>query len=137
MSAVRSNDALLKLDNGTGTFVTVAGLRVRKLTLDAAPVDGTNAASPQAWRQLLPGGLHKSAQIEGSGIFKNAASDQLVRQMFFNDGIVTWQILIPACGTVQGLFQIALLELHGEQNLELQFDLKLESAGALSFIPAS
>ncbi|MEO9168779.1 MAG: phage major tail protein, TP901-1 family, partial [Aestuariivirga sp.] len=118
---------------GTGTYVTVAGLRTNTLTFNSASVDSSAQDSAGAWRELLAGAGLKSAQVKGTGIFKDAASDAAIRGYFFNDTIVNWQIVIPDFGTVTGPFQITSLDYAGKFDSEMTFDLSLASAGQLSF----
>ena len=132
MTAQKGRDLLLKVDDG-GTFRTVAGLRSRKLAFNASQVDVTDAESVGRWRELLAGAGVNRASLGGSGIFKDQASDELVRAAFFSGAILSWQVLIPDFGTVNGPFQITALEYSGQYNGELLFDLALESAGALNF----
>ena len=137
MSAQRGKDLLLKVDTtGSGSFATVAGLRARSLAFNAAMVDITHAESTDQWRELLAGAGAKSARISGSGIFKDAASDETARALFFAGTIRNWQVVIPDFGTVAGAFQITALEYSGGHDNELTFELALESAGALSFTAA-
>ena len=137
MSAQRGKDLLLKVDTtGSGAFATVAGLRARSLAFNAATVDVTHAESTNEWRELLAGAGAKSARISGSGIFKNATSDETVRGLFFAGTIRNWQVVIPDFGTAQGAFQVTALEYSGSHDNELTFELALESAGALSFTAA-
>jgi TP901-1 family phage major tail protein len=134
MAAQRGRDLLLKLDAaGTNSFVTVAGLRASTLSFNAETVDATSQESVGAWRELLAGAGLKSANIRGSGLFRDAASDASVRSIFFNAQIVNWQIVIPDFGIVQGPFQIASLEFAGRHDGEVTFELALASAGALTF----
>jgi len=135
MTAQRGRDLLLKIDStGTGTYVTVAGLRTNTLTFNAASVDASAQDSAGAWRELLSGAGLKSAQIKGTGIFKDAASDAVIRGYFFADTIVNWQIVIPNFGTVTGPLQITSLDYAGKFDSEITFDLSLASAGQLSFV---
>jgi TP901-1 family phage major tail protein len=137
MAAQRGKDLLLKVDTtGSGDFATVAGLRARSLAFNAATVDVTHAESADQWRELLAGAGARSARISGSGIFKDAASDETVRSLFFAGTIRNWQVAIPDFGTVAGAFQITALEYSGGHDNELTFELALESAGALSFTSA-
>lgn len=137
MSAQRGKDLLLKVDTtGAGDFVTVAGLRARGLAFNAATVDITHAESAGEWRELLAGAGARSARVSGSGIFKDAASDETARALFFAGTIRAWQVAIPDFGTVAGAFQITALEYSGGHDNELTFELALESAGALSFTAA-
>jgi TP901-1 family phage major tail protein len=135
MSGQKGKDLLVKIDDGAG-FITVAGLRARRLAFNAEIVDTTHAESSGQWRELLAGGGVKSAAVAGRGLFKDQASDALVRQAFFDGAIKTCQIAIPDFGTVQGAFQIVGLEFAGEANGEMTYELALESAGALAFTAA-
>lgn len=137
MVAQKGKDLLLKVDSdGVGTFVTVAGLRSRGLVLNSGTVDITDAESAGQWRELLAGAGAKTARLSGSGIFKDAASDETVRGYFFNGTIRDWQVVIPDFGTVEGAFQVTALEFTGQHDGEVSFELALESAGALSFTAA-
>lgn len=134
MAAQRGKDLLLKIDSdGLGTFVTMGGLRARNISFNARTVDITHAESAGAWRELLAGAGVKIASLSGSGIFKDDASDALVRGYFFDGTIRNWQVIIPDFGTVEGAFQITALEYAGTHEDELRFELSLESAGELLF----
>ncbi len=133
MAAQRGKDLLLKMDDGTGNFVTVAGMRTQRLALNADAVDSTSADSIGGWRELLAAAGVRRATISGAGIFKDAASDALIRQAFFAGAINNWQVVVPSFGTIQALFQISALDWRGDQAAELTFELSLESAGPLTF----
>ncbi len=137
MGAQKGKDILLKLDGeGTGSFVTVAGLRTKKLAFNSETVDVTDADSAGRWRELLAGSGVQRAAVTGAGIFKDAASDVLIRTTFFDGAIVDWQLAIPDFGVVEGPFQISALEYAGSHDGEVTFELALESAGAISFTAA-
>jgi len=138
MTAQKGQDLLLKVDtDGVGSFATVAGLWARTLAFNAASVDVTDQESAGRWRELLEGAGIKTARVGGSGIFKDAASDETLRQYFFAGTVRDWQVIVPDFGTVEGAFQIAALEYGGQHDGEVSFDLSLESAGALTFTPAA
>lgn len=132
MAAQKGKDLLLKVHDGTG-FSTVAGLRSRTLAFNAQSVDVTHADSAGRWRELLDGAGVKRASVSGSGVFKDAASDALVRQLFFSGALASCQVVIPDFGTVTGPFQITAVEIAAEHDREVTFDLTLESAGELAF----
>ena len=135
MAAQKGKDLLLKVDStGTGTFTTVAGLRSRSIAFNAEAVDVTHQESAGEWRELLAGAGVKSARLTGSGIFKDAASDETVRSYFFNGTIRDWQVIIPEFGTVAGPHQITALEFTGRHDGEVAFEISLESAGQLVFV---
>jgi TP901-1 family phage major tail protein len=132
MSAQKGKDLLVKIADGEG-FTTVAGLRSRRIAFNAETVDITHAESAGRWRELLDGAGVKRASIAGRGLFKDAATDELMRATFFDGAVKTFQVVIPDFGTVEGAFQIASLEFAGEHNGEVTYELALESAGALTF----
>ncbi|WP_161912895.1 phage major tail protein, TP901-1 family [Methylosinus sp. C49] len=136
MSAQKGKDLLLKLDDGSGSFVSVAGLRTRRLSLNTETIDVTDAESAGRWRELLDGAGVKRASLAGSGIFKDQASDALIRQLFFDGLLRDWRIMVPSFGVIAGVFQITSLDYRGEHNAEMTFDIALESASAVSFTPA-
>ena len=133
MAAQKGKDLLLKIDDGSGAFVTGAGLRTQRFALNADPVDVTNQESAGRWRELLAGAGVRRASVAGSGVFKDGASDALMRQTFFDGLIRNWQIVAPSFGVIQGAFQISSLDYRGEHSGEVTFELSLESAGALTF----
>ena len=137
MSAQKGKDLLLKVDaSGAGDFTTVAGLRTRAIAFNTETVDITHSESIGRWRELLSGAGARSARVTGAGIFKDAASDEIVRGYVFDGTIRDWQIVIPDFGMVQGAFQISAFELSGRHDAEVAFDITLESAGALAFTAA-
>ncbi|HEU4662153.1 MAG TPA: phage major tail protein, TP901-1 family [Pseudolabrys sp.] len=135
MAAQKGKDLLIKIADGSD-FVTVAGLRTRRLAFNAETVDITNAESSNRWRELLDGAGIKRASVSGRGLFKDETSDTLMRQTFFDGTVTNYQVVIPSFGTVQGPFQIVSLEFAGEHNGEVTYDVSLESAGELTFTAA-
>jgi TP901-1 family phage major tail protein len=133
MPAQKGKDLLIKIDDGAGGFVTVAGLRARQIAFNAEAVDITNAESAGRWRELLAGAGARRAAISGAGVFKDEASDARLRQVFFDGDIRAYQVIVPDFGVIQGPFQIASLEDRGDHAGEVAFEMAFESAGALSF----
>jgi TP901-1 family phage major tail protein len=70
MAAQRGKDLLIKIDDGAGNLVTVAGLRACQLAFNAEAVDVTNSESAGRWRELLAGAGMRRAGITGAGVFK-------------------------------------------------------------------
>jgi TP901-1 family phage major tail protein len=134
MPAQAGKDLLLKIDmNGTGSFQTVAGLRATRLSLNAETVDVSTLDSPGGWRELLAGAGLRSAQLSGSGVFKDEATDARVRALFFAGSHPACQVVIPSFGTLTGPFQISSLDYAGTHDGEATFELSLASAGQLAF----
>ena len=96
-------------------------------------MDVTSLESAGGWRELLAGAGVKTAAISGSGVFKDASSDERARQIFFDGLTPDFQVIIPDFGTVEGPFQITSVEYAGAYNGEATYELGLASAGALSF----
>jgi TP901-1 family phage major tail protein len=132
MAAQKGKDLLVKIYDGS-SFVTVAGLRTRRLAFNTETVDVTHAESAGRWRELLAGAGVKRASIAGRGLFKDASTDALMRQTFFDGTVSSYQVVIPDFGTIEGSFQITSLEFAGEHNGEVTYELSLDSAGALTF----
>jgi TP901-1 family phage major tail protein len=121
---VLSNAAIT---NGPGNVDTITDYAAGET------VDITHAESAGRWRELLEGAGVKRAAVAGRGLFKDAATDALMRQTFFDGTVRSYQVVIPDFGTIEGAFQIASLEFAGEHNGEVTYELSLESAGALTF----
>ena len=135
MAAQAGKDILLKISDGaaTPTFVSVAGLRARTISLNAKTIDATDSDSAGRWRELLAGAGVRSVAVSGSGVFRDAASDAQVRQSFFDQSARAWRLVIPDFGQLEGPFIVAALEYAGEYDGEAAFAISLASAGAVTF----
>ena len=134
MAVQNGKDLLIKVDLiGDGQFITVAGLRATKISFNAEMVDVTSLDSAGGWRELLAGAGVKSAAISGSGVFRDANTDERARQIFFDAEMPDFQVVIPSFGIVQGKFQISAIDYSGSHNGEANYDMSLASAGFLTF----
>lgn len=134
MGAQNGKDLLIKVDlTGAGAFETVAGLRATRISFNAESVDVTSLESQGGWRELLAGAGMKSAGISGSGVFKDASTDERARQILFDGEIPDFQVIIPDFGIVEGAFQITSIEYSGNHNGEATYEMAMASAGSLSF----
>lgn len=134
MAAQNGKDLLIKLDmTGGGQFETIAGLRATRISFNAESVDVTSLGSQGGWRELLGGAGVKSAAISGSGVFRDASTDERARQIFFDGVTPDFQVIIPDFGIVEGAFQLTAIEYAGSHNGEATYELSLASAGALTF----
>ena len=134
MAAQNGKDLLIKLDmTGGGQFETIAGLRATRISFNTESVDVTSLGSSNGWRELLGGAGVKSAGISGSGVFRDAATDERARQVFFDGETPDFQVIIPDFGIVEGAFQVTSLEYAGSHNGEATYELSLAFAGALIF----
>ncbi|SDF10034.1 phage major tail protein, TP901-1 family [Salipiger thiooxidans] len=136
MGAQNGKDLLIKVDlTGDGQFETMAGLRATRVSFNAESVDVTTLESQGGWRELLAGAGVKSASISGSGVFKDAGTDERARQIFFDGETPDFQVIIPDFGTVAGPFQVTSIEYAGSHDGEATYEVSLASAGALQFVP--
>ncbi len=134
MAVQSGKDLLIKVDlTGDGTFETIAGLRATRISFNAETVDVTSLESAGGWRELLAGAGVKSASISGSGVFRDANTDERARQIFFDGEVPEFQVIIPSFGVVEGAFQITAIEYAGSHNGEATYELSLSSAGVLTF----
>jgi TP901-1 family phage major tail protein len=135
MAAQNGKDLLVKIDmTGGGMFETAAGLRATRISLNAETVDVTSLESEGGWRELLGGAGVKTAAISGSGVFKDDATDERARQIFFDGETPDFQVIVPGFGTLEGPFQITAIEYAGSYNGEATYELSLASAGVLNFV---
>jgi TP901-1 family phage major tail protein len=135
MAAQRGKDILLKISDGGDppVYVTVAGLRARTISLNARSVDATDSDSAGRWRELLAGAGVKQASVSGAGVFRDAASDAIVREVFFDQAARPWRLVIPDFGVLEGPFLVAALEYAGDHDGEATWAMTLASAGELTF----
>lgn len=136
MAVQAGKDLLVKVDMSTdGNFETIAGLRATRISFNAEAVDVTSLDSEGGWRELLAGAGVRSAAISGSGVFRDAATDERARQLLFDGLTPNFQVVIPEFGIVEGPFQVTSLEYAGQLNGEATYELSLASAGQLQFVP--
>lgn len=134
MAVQNGKDLLVKIDTtGDGNFETIAGLRSTRISFNAESVDVTSLDSSGGWRELLGGAGVKSVAVSGSGIFRDEASDERAREIFFNGETPDFQVVIPDFGIVEGPFQVGSIEYGGTHDGEATYDLSLASAGELIF----
>lgn len=135
MTAQPGKDLLIKIEepSGSGTCVSMAGLRARTISLNAQTVDVTHSESAGQWRELLATAGVKSVAVSGSGVFRDETADAAMRAAFFAGEMREYQIIIPDFGMMQGPFQIAALEYAGDFDGEAVYTVSLASGGAISF----
>ena len=135
MAGQRGRDVLIRISDGGApeTFVSVAGIRARTISLSTSLVDATLVHSPQAWRELVAGAGTKRAEVAGSGVFKDAASDARMRHAYFSGEAPRFRLEIPDFGVLAGPFAISELSYGGDHEAEATFAIRLMSAGVVTF----
>ncbi|OYX48700.1 MAG: phage major tail protein, TP901-1 family [Alphaproteobacteria bacterium 32-64-14] len=135
MAGQRGRDVLISIGDGSDPegFVVVAGIRAKTISLVAGLVEATTAESPQAWRELIAEAATKRAEVAGSGVFRDAASDARLRIAYFDGEAAMYRLAIPDFGTMTGRFQIAELAYGGGHEDEATFAIRLVSTGVVTF----
>ncbi len=134
MGAQNGKDLLIKVDMAAdGQFTTLAGLRATRVSFNAETIDVTSLESQGGWRELLSGAGVRSVSISGSGVFRDEATDERARQLFFDGEAPDFQVVIPDFGILEGPFMVTAIEYGGSHNGEATYELSLASAGNLNF----
>lgn len=135
MAGQRGRDVVISIGDGDEpeSFITVAGIRARTISLTAGLIEATTAQSAQAWREVIAGAGVKRAEVAGSGVFKDAMSDALMRAAFFAGEASNFELRIPGFGVLTGPFVIVELTYGGEHDGEATFAARLASAGLVTF----
>jgi len=134
MSYQKGSDMLLKCDvDGNGTYTAIAAIQTKDLQLSSGTTDVTNQDSPSKWQELLAGAPIKKARVSGRGVFNGASVLATVRNYMLNGTIRNWQVVVPSDGTYTFLAMIIDLKLAGDHKGEVQYDISLDSAGAVAF----
>jgi TP901-1 family phage major tail protein len=135
MAGQRGRDVLISIGDGEDpeSFVLVAGIRAKTISLTAGLVEATTAQSPNAWREVIAGAGVKRAEIAGSGVFKDAVSDALMRAAYFAGEASNYSMTLPDFGVIEGPFLITELSYGGAHDDEATFSIRLSSAGQVAF----
>jgi TP901-1 family phage major tail protein len=135
MAGQRGRDVLISMGDGDEpeAFVAVAGIRARTISLTAGLVEATTAQSPNGWREVIAGAGVKRAEVAGSGMFKDAMSDAMMRAAYFAGDASSFELVIPGFGTLRGPFAITELTYGGDHEGEATFSIRLASAGVVTF----
>lgn len=138
MAGQRGHDVLISIGDGgePEAFAVVAGIRARTISLTAGLVEATTAQSPEAWRELIAEAATKRAEVAGSGVFRDAASDARLRAAYFNGEAAMFALAIPGFGTMTGRFQISELAYSGVHDEQATFSIRLASTGVVTFAAA-
>ncbi len=103
MAAQKGKDLLIKMHRRHGFVRPSRGLRCAAASRSMRrPSTSRMRRSAGRWRELLDGAGIKRAGVSGRGLFKDAATDALMRQTFFDGAVKNCQVVIPDFGTVAG-----------------------------------
>lgn len=135
MAGQRGRDVLISIGDGEAPeeFFVVAGIRAKTISLTAGLVEATTVQSADGWREVIAGAGVKRAEVAGSGAFKDAMSDALLRAAYFGGGASNFRLQIPDFGVLTGPFAITELAYGGQHDDEATFSIRLASAGVVAF----
>ncbi len=137
MAAEKGRNFLLKVTDGVSpvVFTTLAGLKTTGMTIGNTQVDITTKDSA-GWRELLGDAGDRTVSISATGVFKDSASEDLVRGYALTGTIDQYQIAMESGDDFTGGFQVASLEFTGEHNGAREYSITLESDGVIAFTSA-
>jgi TP901-1 family phage major tail protein len=133
MTAQAGRELLLKLEHG-GSFMPVGGFKSNSFSINDENIEVTNKDSG-GFREILAGAGIRTVSTSGSGVFVDDAVFAEVNQMVLNSVHGNWQIIVPNFGIYEGRFAVVSLDVSGEYNGEVTYDISLDSAGPISFTP--
>lgn len=134
MSARKGSLVLIKVGNGatTETFSTIGGIMVSHMLLNQTLLEA-NTLESQDYRRLLSGAGLKFMRITGSGIFTDAASEELLRGYAFAGSSNNYRFIFASGAYCAGPFIISRYERRGDYDQEEIYALTLESAGIVTY----
>lgn len=137
MAAESGNNIVLQIGDGASpeVFTTIAGMRSNSMQVANDIVDITTKDSNH-YREILSGGGNRKMTMNVSGIFNNAASEELLRNKAFANVLWGFKMIIGASDYVIGDFLISSYERTGEYDGNVTFSATLESSGAWAFTAA-
>ena len=135
MAAGAGKDYLLKIEdpNTPGTFTTIGGLKSAQTTINAGAIEKTNVGSSQ-WKELLDGAGIKDMSISGSGVFTDSATEAQMQTDCLAQTLRKFRILNnDNSHYFEGYFKIVSVEQQGEYDKTINWSLKLQSSGAVTY----
>ena len=117
-------------------FTQVAGLRDTTITIAETEVD-TTSKDDAGIRQLLSGNILRSVAVSGSGVFKDSATIDTLRDSALAGTHLNYQIEMVDSATVAGTiftgaFRITSFEENGAHDGEANYSISLASDGAVT-----
>lgn len=127
MTAQFGKDFLLYINSDL-----VGGFRSNSFSLNGETIDITNKGSG-GFRELLSGGGLKTMSTTASGVFVDQVKMQAVSDLVLSGDHASVEIIIPGYGKYTGSFVITSLDMAGEHNGEVTFNISLSSAGVVAY----
>lgn len=137
MAVEKGRAFLLKIGDGSApeTFTTIGGMRSTSLSINNEMVDVTHKGS-NGWREMLAGAGTRMVAISGAGIFTNSQAEKDFQARVMAGSIDNYEAVFESGDKFTGPFLAVSLEYAGDYNGERTYNLRLESAGAVTFVGA-
>jgi len=126
MAAQKGREILIKR-NG----VTVAGMRQKGLTINGAPAANISD-SESTWEEFLAGAGLKSFSVQGSGVFKDSASENAVVTDVMTDAENPYEIVVPGLGSFSGNMICTGISLNGGHTSEVSYQMGWQATGVVT-----
>lgn len=136
MTAQCGSAIILSIKDAAGDLQALAGLRNRRVTMNAEAVDVTNSDSVGRWREYLDGCGVRSVDVSGDGVFLDDAGAAVAVDMQMTNSIRDATVFIPGLGTFEGLFKLTQCEFAGAYNDGVTYSVTAASAGPITFTGA-
>lgn len=130
----RGRAFLIKIGDGGSPvelFTSIGGQRTLTFTINGEPVDVSDKNSD--WRELMTGAALKSISIATEGVFKDTASEDLLREYALNQQLNNYQIVSQDGDVWEGAFLITQYEKTGEVGGAVEYSATFESSGEITF----
>lgn len=138
MTAKKAELMLLKIGDGAGaaeTFTTLGGLRSTRMTIQRQPVAAMDVTA-EGWRRLVERAGNAQLRIQGSGLFTDSAAEAVLRMQAMHGSAAHYRLYFGDGGHMAGAFVVSSYERSGKVGGMEAFGVTLESAGAVSYVPA-
>ena len=133
MTSRAGKDFTIQVDDGTGTYAELAGLRTTSFSINNEAIDVTSHGSNE-WMELLDGAGIKKVSLSGAGVADTEASLIQVRDACLSGALLTLRVIeagtMPA--TFQASFKVTTFDLSGGYNDAEQFSASFESSGPVT-----
>lgn len=116
---------------GSGTWITVGGLRSNGISIANEFVDVTDKTS-MPWREGLGCGM-RTVSISGAGVWTDDAVNVSINDDVMNGNIYNYRIISGAGDSYDGPFLITGFDRNGEHNADEQWSATFESTGAITY----
>ncbi|MGB4101345.1 MAG: phage tail tube protein [Alphaproteobacteria bacterium] len=137
MTAASQGRTMLLRDGTGGSAPVIGALRQTLFQAAGTTVDVTDRGSAGQFRELLPAAGTMRVRIEAAGLLQGAAQSAVLMARVLARSVNSYRLDYNNGDVLSGPFQMTLFVVRGDVGGEQNYQLTLESAGALSFIAAS